>query len=166
MTAVTEAAPSAEHVNFLNQAIRDVAASMGGDASPREIASAVVDKLGADALVVFLVDLVADRVLEVLRGQRNAALGRGQGASGRSPKLERRARWWQQMLAAKVHVGGGEWKPLGDCTVDDLRVCVTERKEQIRQTQVQINNYLHLIERMEKHKAKTVAGLDPQQVDL
>jgi hypothetical protein len=146
----------------LNQLIHDVAESLPDDATPRDIAEAVVEKAGVEMLTVHLVDLIADRVADLLRNDRNQFLGQ---TKNRSSKLERRRVWWAKTLTARVSIGGA-WKPLGDCTADDLKAVVSERKEQIKRVQLQINNYHHLIERMEKYKAATVADLKVEQVDL
>lgn len=36
---------------------------------------------------------------------------------------------WARRLRDRVHVGGSEWKQLGDCTYDDLMAAASERQD-------------------------------------
>lgn len=81
-----------------------------------------------------------------------------------SPKLQDRRSWWRQMCDKQVQVGAGAWKPLGDCTIDDLRVGVKERDAAIGRIEEQISDFRHLITLLTTHHVRTVAEL-PEQRD-
>lgn len=147
----------------LNQLIRDVAESAADDAGPVEIAQAAIDKAGDELAGQFLLDLVSALVPTILGAQRRGAMG---GNGGRSPKLERRRSWWARALQSRVAVGGGEWKRLGDCTVDDLRSCIADRESFISSVRGQIEGYEKLIAAMQEHAADTVGELTAEQVEL
>lgn len=153
----------------LNQLIRDVVASADADATPLGLAEAVVEKAGEDLLSAVVIDLVADQVQCVLRADRRAALNRRPGGprpGSVSPKLERRRDWWARTLDTRVCVGEGTWRRLGDCTVEDLQYCISERETLIGQVRNQIDNYAAIIAAMRKYKVRRVSDLTAEQVKL
>lgn len=145
----------------LRELVRQVVADHPG-ATIRELAEYVA-KLTDDADVTEFYTVLLERLVdEVLSHQRRGAMDRNLKARNRSPKLEQRRRWWADLLAARVHVGA-TLKTVGECTVDDLQVCVDERQVHIERVQSQILNYQKLIELMVKHGARTVADLPEQE---
>lgn len=80
-----------------------------------------------------------------------------------SPKLRERRNWWAEMLRNEMRLAGGVAKPLGDCTIDDLRYCIKERDQAIGRIEDQISNLKQLIILMSQHQARTVRELPEQQ---
>jgi hypothetical protein len=172
----------------LNQLVRETAETMPGDATPAEIAAAVIAAAG-DRMGEFLLELVTDRVYAVLGAGRRASLnGLSASLNGRppkagrrrspvpdpspgpdlkhrrSPKVDRHGLWWAEALKERVPVGDGEWKRLGDCTIDDLQHSIAEREALIGTVRGQINNYASLIAVMRRHGAARVSDLTADQV--
>lgn len=148
----------------LYQLIRDVSGTLPDAATPADIAQAVIDKAGDDLAKQFLLELITAMVGDVLRLDRRAGLNAGRHSG--SKKVARRRDWWARTLQTRVAVGGGQWKRLGECTVDDLRHCILERQLLITQIEGQISNYGGLIASMEKHGVAVVGELTEDQVNL
>ncbi|GAT00932.1 uncharacterized protein RMCFA_1046 [Mycolicibacterium fortuitum subsp. acetamidolyticum] len=66
---------------------------------------------------------------------------------------------WQALLDGTVHVGAGEQKPLGACTVADLQFCIKDRDSGIGRLEDQISHMRHLISLMQRTHADRVAEL-------
>ena len=147
---------------LLTALIRSVA-DENPDAHPHKIARLVAERTDPEELhgfyVVALDGLVADRI----RCDRNATLN---SRDCRSPKVERRRNWWARTLRERVHVGGSQWKPLGDCTVDDLDFCIDERRQQIGALMGQIAKYETIRDALLAHGADVVAALPEGAVEL
>ena len=146
----------------LNSLIREVASEFP-DAHPHKLAKLVAERtepeLMFDFYVVALERLVADRI----RLDRNATMNSGKS---RSPKLEERRTWWARMLAERVHVGDSKWKPLGDCTVDDIDFCISERNDQVGALLGQIAKFETIRDAMLSHSVVTAAELPDGAVEL
>jgi hypothetical protein len=129
------------------------------DAGPQEIATyaaaQVPQKELRDCLAEALVDL--SRIL-IGTGRRDALDG---AVGNNSPKMQDRALWWTQMLTERVNIGG-EWKALGDCTLDDLAACIAEREKLIGRISDQIDNYRRLQKLMIENKAQRVSDIPAQ----
>ncbi|MFL0172470.1 hypothetical protein [Mycobacterium sp. SMC-13] len=146
----------------LRALVRQVIADHPG-ASVRELAE-YVEKLTPKELVTdFYVEVLSCFVADVLRGDRNRALDGVTNPTGKnkSPKLEQRRKWWADLLASRVAVAGKSMR-LGDCTVDDLQLCIDERRAHIAHVEGQILNYQKLIQLMTKNGARHVADLPEQ----
>lgn len=152
----------------LGQLIRDVSEHMDADARPEEIAQAVIDKAGDDLASVFLLELVTEAVRNTLSGQRRGALSQGGSSDGGtfSHKQARVRDWWQRALNTRYPVGGGNWKLLRDCTVDDLLHCIAEREAMIERTRAQIDKLNGIVTAMREHNAATAGDLSAEQVIL
>jgi hypothetical protein len=162
MSAPTEAdAPEVSVAARLRELVRQIVADHPG-ATVRELAEYVAKLTDAEDFSAFFIELLMPIVEELLSQQRRTALNNNLKPKNRSPKLEQRRKWWADLLAARVHVGD-EFKAIGECTVDDLTICVDERKVQIERVQSQISNYHKLIQLMVKHGARTVADLPEQE---
>jgi hypothetical protein len=148
----------------ITQLIRDTAARMPSEATAYDIAVTVVEDLSTEFLEEYLPTLMAMKVRIVLNHERGAALDRVSRPPGISVKLERRRSWWARTLDTRVALGDSNWKKLGECTKDDLYLCIAEREEHIRGVADQIGNYRLLIKLMEKHSAATVSDLTMEQV--
>ena len=147
----------------LRTLVRQVAAQMPDDASPLDIAVAVVASTPDEQIRLFYQDAAVEIVRDIVNQSRQRALSNVGG--GGSAKLRQRRDWWQNLLAQRAHVGRGEWKALGDCTVEDLQFCVHERGEQIAAIRSQMVHYETLIEQMKAHGAKVLSDLSREQVE-
>jgi hypothetical protein len=145
----------------LRDLVREVIADHP-DASPRELAELVAKLAPAERIADLFTDLLVPLVNDVLSQQLRNALNRNFKQKARSPKLEERRRWWHELLAARVHVGG-ELKVVAECTVEDLSTCIEERRAHIADVQAQIVNYEKLIALMTQHGVETVAELPEQE---
>lgn len=151
----------------LRELIREVAADMPGDATPRDIAEKVDGQLTVQDRKALFLDILTPAVADVLReSRRHAFAGRNAAPPGpvTSAKLVQRRSWWSAMCGSRVHVGGGAWKQVGACTVEDLQFCIEERQTQIVQLQGQIVNFTALLDALERRGVGTVAELDETDV--
>lgn len=142
----------------LDALVREVAADHP-DSNPRELAGFVAKLTPQEDLIAFYADALVDRVRHILGDERRGSMVEG---SNRSPKLEQRRDWWREMLVSRVHVGGGNWKQIGECTIDDLTACITERQQNVERLGVQIENFKRLAKLMASKGARIVSDLPPQ----
>jgi hypothetical protein len=151
--------------NELNTLIREVADDYPR-ADPRELARHVAKLTPDESVVDFYVDALIDRIREIIGGNRRNLFDGpdNRSTSNRSPKVEQRRSWWADLLASRVHVGNAEWLQIAECSVDDLKFCIEERRTQIAGYEKQIGNFDRLIRLMRKHKALKVSDL-PAQTD-
>lgn len=137
------------------------------DATPQEIAFTVADAMTEVEAKKYLGTLLTETVKALIRGYRKDALSQVCQPGGRapkqgySPKLSARRDMWEDLMAARVHVGGNAYKFMADCTMADLQFCVADRELLIKRTSEQISYYEQLIAAMRKHKVATV-GLLPR----
>ena len=130
---------------------------------PHKIAALMADLIEPADVHRVLAHLFVAFVNDGIRTDRNAALN---SPSGRSPKLDRRAAWWRRVLEQRVHVGESKFKPLADCTVDDLIFCIGERRDQVSALQGQILKFELILAAMESAGAATVGDLPEGAVEL
>lgn len=159
MTAVDNVVATRQSLTTL---IRSVADEYP-DAHPHKIARLVAERTDSADLQEFYAAALEPLVVDRLRQDRNATLNSKQG---RSAKVERRRSWWARVLRERVHVGESKWKPLGDCTVDDLDFCIDERRHQIGALMGQIAKYETIRDAMLVHGADVVAELPEGAVEL
>ena len=154
----------------LNALIRDVAQSMPGEATPREIAVAVVDKYGDELMREFLPELVTTAVYQIITASRNATLNNSpatrSGRDNRSPRVAAKRDWWNRLVNERTPVGENEYKLLGDCSAADLEHCIAVRESQREALAEQIGKYRKLIDAMNRFACDTVSDLSPELVDL
>jgi len=148
----------------LRELIRAVAADMPGDANPSDIAEKVDGQLSTQDRKSLFVSLLSYEVASVLRVERRHAFAGRTPPPAKSAKLTQRRSWWESMCESRVHVGRGEWKQLGSCTVDDLQFCIDERRQQIAQLNGQIVNFTALLDALELRGVETVSELDEGDV--
>lgn len=148
----------------LNELIRDVAQSMPAEATPVEIAAAVIVKIGDDS-ERFLLELVTSAVYGVLTASRNQAMNRAGGPS-KSPRVQQRRKWWDRFMSERVPVGDSQWKLIADCSKDDLEHVIAVREGQIAALAEQNAKYRKLIDAMDRFSAEKVSDLSPDLVDL
>ena len=146
----------------LRALVRQVVEDHDG-ASVRELAEHVEKLTPKESVTGFYVEALAAYVADVLRADRNSALSEvtKPTSKSKSPKLEQRRKWWSDLLASRVAVAGKSMR-LGDCTVDDLQLCIDERRAHIAHVEGQILNYQKLIQLMTKNGARHVADLPEQ----
>jgi hypothetical protein len=146
----------------LTALIREVA-SEHPDLPAAKIAQLVADRTEQDDLRDFYIVALGSLVVDRIRLDRNCIMNSKQG---RSPKVEQRRSWWAGMLRQRVHVGDATWKPLGECGLDDLEFCITERHDQIGALMGQIAKYEVIRDAMLTHGVGTVAELPEGAVEL
>lgn len=144
----------------LNALIRVVAAEHP-QSDIRELARFVAKMTPQESVMGFYTEALVGLVGEVIGQERRDAFN-GPERKGRSAKLDDRRSWWKELLASRVHVGGGEWLCIADCTGAELDFCIEERRSQIAGFERQITNFERLISLMVKHGAKTVKDLPAQ----
>jgi hypothetical protein len=150
----------------LRSLIRAVAAEHP-NASPGDLAPEVADRTPKALMRDFYTRTLASYISDVLRADRGNAMDKT-FRRGRKPnpssKLSDRRDWWKALMASRIYVGDGKWKPLGTCTTDDLKFCIQERMNDIAQLEQTIDNYEHLLMLMRRHRAATVADLPKDAV--
>ena len=144
-------------------AIREVLAEMPSDATPEDVADKIAGQLSPQDRKRVFMELLVPFVADVMRRERNAALS-GRGCSSRSGKVSQRRSWWERVLVTRVCVGGGEWKTLGTCTVEDLEFCIAERAEQVAQLQARIVWFERVAKEMEVAGVAMLGELDESVV--
>ena len=146
----------------LTALIREVALGHP-DLAPNKIAQLVADSTPHDDVRDFYIIALESLVMDCIRRDRNATMNSKQS---RSPKVDRRKSWWARMLRERVHVGNSEWKALGDCGVDDLEYCISERRDQVGALLGQIAKYEVIRDALVAHGVDTVADLPEGAVEL
>jgi len=144
----------------LHDLIRDTAESYP-KADPREIARHVAKLTDERQVYRFLEESLVPVVRSVLISQRTSVMGKAL-QPGSNFKLEQRRSWWRQMLASRVHVGSSVWKTLGECSAEDLRFCIAERREDVARIEAQVGLFEQLIARMAEFGVGVVAELPEQ----
>lgn len=127
------------------------------EADPGIIADKIAANLSASNVMLALRTTLRAYVREVMRSERNKTTGASQndcethgvraGAgepSGRSWKVDAIRTNWASRLRDRIHVGGTEWKLLGDCTFADLCEAAEERKIQADKNMAQAAEYRHM----------------------
>jgi hypothetical protein len=153
----------------LGELIREVAATMPSEATPHEIALAVIDKAGDELARSYLLELVTATVYTKLAQSRNAALNASRTPTAPSKPSAKQARvrdWWTGFLAERVPVGDKNWKQISDCTVEDLQVLIDYRVRDVVSIQARIADYQKIIDAMRRHNATTAGELTADQVTL
>jgi hypothetical protein len=140
-------------------------------ADPRELARIVAKLTPEDELLAFYEEALVDACRHLLADIRNTAFAgptRTQaraprsGHTNKSAKVKQRREWWDEVLAAQVHVGRGKWQPIAVCTIDDLEFAKAEREKQIVKLTGTIVHYEQLISLLKRHHKKTVGQLPRQ----
>jgi hypothetical protein len=128
------------------------------EADPRQLADQVAKLAPSRELRDLLAEAATESCREYLRTQRNQALdnARKPRKPGPSKKLAGYREWWADVKASMAHIGDKGWKPLGDCTVDDLLYCVEARREEVKSIENRIADYETLITLLRKTKVCTV----------
>ena len=145
----------------LNALVREVVLEYP-DAHAHKLARIVSERTDADQLQEFYASALEPMIADRIRQDRNATMNSKQG---RSAKVEKRRSWWARMLRERVHCEDG-WKPLGECGIDDLDFCITERREQIGALMGQIGKYEVIRDALVAHGVDTVADLPDGAVEL
>lgn len=148
----------------LNDLIRLVSDQMP-NAQPAAIARVVAERAPKAMLRDWLRELLHERVTMLWRFDRNTPTDdviiigdREKPPVTTSKKVKRRAQAWAEFCRQQYHIDG-VWKPLGECTIDDLLFCIAERQELIDRTQAKIKHLDTIIGLMRQHRAAKVADL-------
>ena len=147
----------------LRELIREVAADMSDESTPHDIAIKVAESVPMNQVKALFVESLGEIVRRVVGFDRQASLTNvvkgGTSTPAKSAKLKQRRSWWEAMCESRVHIGKGEWKLIGSCTVDDLQFCIDERQQQIAQLNGQIVNFTALLDALERTGVETVSEL-------
>jgi hypothetical protein len=133
----------------LHNLVRNTIANHPKDTS-QKIARIVAELTTPDDLERFYITALEALVADQIRIHRNTTLN---SRAGKSAKLDQRRKWWARVVRERVHVGEHRYKPIGDCTVDDLAFCIAERHEQKTKLDEQITKYETIREAMLEHGA-------------
>lgn len=132
-------------------------------AHAHKIATLVAERVEPEHLLDYLIAALEPMVADRIRLSRNSTMN---SKKSRSPKTEERRNWWQRLLREKVHIGDCTWKPLGDCTIENLEYCISERQDQIGAIMGQIAKFEAIADAMRVHGVVTVAELPDTAVEL
>jgi hypothetical protein len=133
-------------------------------ADPRELARHVAKLTPKADVMTFYEDTLVDYVSSMLRTERNTALDAARPKGNYSKKLQRCRDGWKALCASRVHIGQTQWKLLGDCTVDELEFCASERRENATENIRRAEEYERYAELMREHRAKKFRDLPPEAV--
>jgi hypothetical protein len=125
---------------------------------PRAVAELVAAATPPDLIRDFYTDAVVSEVRAVMGAQRNRAMSNALNPS-RSPKLAQRRDWWADMLASRIHVGGGTWRTLGECGAEQLTFAEVERRRDAERELRRAESFKALRNLLRKHKVNTVGEL-------
>lgn len=148
----------------LRQVVREVLdTSLLSD--PRELAVEVFTRIGATQRAEALQQALTVVVRQVISEQRHVThiadptrVQRPTTSSG--PTRAGMVReWWQRSLRDRIHVGQSNWKPLGDCTYDDIVFAAEERREQASRNNAKARQYQFLAGLLTDHDVKRVRDL-------
>ena len=151
----------------------------GGDTSPARVAIDVLIALPEHELRDALAQALPYLVRDESRKQRHKAIGepppRGRdtwegqaerrqqisrkGAAKAAEIRERRA----ALLETPMSVNG-EWKPLGDCTANDLRAIAAGLRKDISQRTTRAEGFERLADELDKRGAETVEAISGGEV--
>lgn len=137
--------------------------------SPHDIAAKVAENVPAKLLRLALAQAlpeIARHELGVLRShlynESAEVPARGQARSNRSAKvvaIRQASAGWREALRERVHVGGGEWLLLAECTAEHLRYAAGERRLIASRTLVAAERYEQLGAACDEHGVDCVANL-------
>ncbi|WP_099021201.1 hypothetical protein [Mycolicibacterium palauense] len=132
--------------------------------NPWDVAEMVAKLTPDDDARAFYVEALVPSVRIALANKRNAAISatrRTQSGSRRpqSSKVDRVRDAWQAALNALVAVGSNEWKPLRECTAEDLRVVIDGRMRHIESVRSQVSYYERLVDALMDQDVSTVGEL-------
>lgn len=128
-------------------------------ADPRDIATKVAENVPANQRIYALTTALDPYVREAIQRRRNSnpIIGSASPRTGSSKVAAIQA--YARALRDQVHVGAGAWKPLGDCTYDDLMFAAEERREHARQNAAAAERYQTLADLVRDEGAARVADL-------
>jgi hypothetical protein len=130
---------------------------------PHKIAQAVYELTEPEQVYDFYLALLEPYVVQRIGMHRNNTLNNSNAA--RSTKLARRRNWWKK-LQQELVVVGDDWKPLGNCSIDDLTAVIALREQKIGEIRGQIEKYETIIAAMREHGAAQVSDLPHDAVQL
>lgn len=129
-------------------------------ADPGLIAEEVYKRIGPDEVYAALQASLRLFVRQVISERRmHTQMATPTNPDGVSWKVGAIREHWRRSLQDSVHVGGSEWKRLGQCTYEDLKVAAAERREQASRNRAKAQQYEALANLVSDHGAATVAEL-------
>jgi len=146
-------------------------------ASPAEIAEHIVNTLDPhqlraalrQALPTYVRAVVAhERTKTRLGGMLPPVTGSGPtgppNTSAKVRAIRNAAPGWKQALHDRIHVGGGNWKLLGDCTYDDLLFAANERRAYAKRNSEAADRFDRLAALLHRVGARSVAALPEDEL--
>ena len=133
----------------------------GGVVDPDDIAAKVLAQIPPARTRQALEQTLRHYVVQVASNMRA-----GHSSPSPSDGTTRRTRmmrdWYASWLRQPMHVGD-QWKPMGECTADDLLLCETERRAHAAATLSVADNLAATRAALKKHRKTRVRDL-PQAV--
>lgn len=124
--------------------------------SPKVLAARVIDEIPAEALRGVVEQMLPEFCRHVIAETRRGTLK----GNGRSRKSQHAG----NVLQVLVSLGPNNLKRLGDCTLEDIRLLVTQHEDIARFNMAEAEGYKRLAQRMVDSKAQTVARLGVEAV--
>ncbi|GGF38791.1 hypothetical protein [Williamsia phyllosphaerae] len=150
----------------LRAAVREFAAN-SNLSDPAEIADAMLLGVTAATRKAWLAEALPVVVSHVLSSQRNTVLNQAFRSPRRMPSKSAKVAgvrdWWSQLMDQRIAIGA-EWKPLGDCTADNLVQIVALRRERAAQVNSQADKYDTLLGLLSTYRVATVRELPADAV--
>ena len=126
---------------------------------PRQVAAAVYSRTLAEDMPAGYAVALVDYVRNIALGQTRAnPILRGAAPRG-SARVAAIRDWYARALCDRVFVAPHTWKPLGECTFDDLMSAAARRWLLAGQNMAAAERYERLAKLVEYHGVDTVADL-------
>ena len=152
-------------LNVIIREIMDEATHLGPDA----VATEVAGRIPAEHRDAVFTAALRTHVRMTMNTQRSTPVGKLSPLPPRSAKGEAIRAWAVEQrngrLTEQLHVGGGEWKLLADCTADNLRFAAADRVAHASQLLAKAEAFEALANVMDQLSAKTVKDLPDTVVD-
>lgn len=142
--------------------------------SPAEIATKIAGDIPSRALRDVVRATLPGFVAQMVREHRtysppNFRSGHGSHDTHTASAAAGRSWWrdgvrdgWPRQLQNRLHVGGGEWTFLGDCTYENLKFIAAERETNADRNRAWARYYRNLAALLTDHDVKVVRDLPPE----
>lgn len=129
-----------------------------GAADPGEIAEKVLAQLPRNMIRVALTETLRSYVVKVLSNDRSTS------ASSPGPSRAGVVRDWYKTWIHQPMFTGEEWKPLGECTAEDVLGAVSERREHATRTNLVADQLQKVADEVRNRHLTFVSQLPPDVV--
>ena len=132
---------------------------------PHDVAALVLKDSTAAQRKEWVEEILPAYVADVMRDGRNRSLNHAMGrrTPTKSAKVAGVRDWWSKLLDSRISVGE-QWKPVGDCTAEDLALVIEARRQKARQINAQADKYEVLLGLLARHNASTIRELPSDAV--